>query len=68
MKKISWKPKYNEEFYYITMALHCAKTTNIEHITDVEKIEAGNYFKTQEDCKQAITEIKETFNKFHEEE
>lgn len=61
-----WKPKHDDEYYYITNQVGASATTCISNI-DRRKIIAGNCFRTFEQAEEAAKRVREVLEKYHEE-
>lgn len=67
VEKIRWRASFEEGYYYISNLLYCLSDTELSHILDRERWEAGNYFRTSEQAKEATKRMKEVLRKYHEE-
>lgn len=64
MKK--WKPTKNEKYYAFDMTLKVWPEVWTDHITDNNKYEAGNCFKTRQEAEEAAGAVKKLLKKRQE--
>ncbi len=59
VSNLRWKPKKNEAYWFINSSFREINETRFQRTIDIERYEAGNCFKTESECKEAINKIKE---------
>ncbi len=52
VKKGKWKPKMDEDYFFITRMGELANTTNVYNSIDKWNIKTGNCFKTKQEAKE----------------
>ncbi len=67
IKPKRWRAENGGVYYYINSSFKVASCAELYDRVDNIRFDAGNYFRTEEQAKQAIELLKETLTKFHEE-
>lgn len=67
VEKIRRRASIGEKYYYINHFLCYGLDSEESHIFDEERYSAGNYFRTEEQAKEAAKRVKETLRNYHEE-
>lgn len=67
VEKIRWRAKYGCRYYLVTSCLKVGRDIDSHHTGDEERWEFNNYFRTEEQAKEAAKRIKEVLYKCHEE-
>lgn len=67
VEKIRWRAKKREEYYFMNTDLTTVESSDYGYKIDVNHHKALNYFRTEEQTKEAAKRVKETLRKFHEE-
>ena len=67
LEKIRWRAGVGEEYYFINSSLDVLKIEECWSVLCGEHYLASNYFRTQEQAKEAAKRVKETLRKYHEE-
>ena len=67
VEKIRWRASIDEKYHHIGKLLDCNSEKEEFLDFDEEMWEVGNYFRTEEQAKEAARRIKETLFKYHEE-
>lgn len=67
VENIRWRAKYNEEYYSVSTLVKQATLREYDDCTGNERWNAFNYFRTEEQAKEAAKRVKETLRKYHEE-
>ena len=67
VEKIRWRAKYGEKYFVVRMdgGIYSSEENNDEY--DDSYYNAFNYFRTEEQDKEAARRVKETLRKYHEE-
>lgn len=67
VEKIRWRAKYGEKYFVVRMddGIYSSEECNDEY--DNSYYNAFNYFRTEEQTKEAARRVKETLRKYHEE-
>ena len=58
-EKVKWEPGYNVKFFYFNLKFELKSTVWNDAEVDCVHYEAGNCFKTEQDCQEKINQIKE---------
>ena len=67
VEKIRWRAKDGENYYYVGNQGFLIVDTEDSHITDKNRYEFFNYFRTEEQAEEAAKRVKETLRNYHEE-
>lgn len=67
VEKIRWRAGVGEEYYFINSSLDVLKIEECWSVLCGEHYLASNYFRTQEQAKEAAKRVRETLFKYHEE-
>ena len=70
VEKLPWKPKRNEEYFYVTngtMNYYIDHDAFTGTVSDLSRWSVGNCFKTSEDAQRAMRELHENLRKEFEE-
>ncbi len=67
VEKIRWRSEDGEEYCYVGNQGFVMVDKEDGHCADKNRHEFGNYFRTQEQTKEAARRVKEVFRKYHEE-
>ena len=67
VEKFRWRAEDGKEYYYVGNQGILMVDTEDGHITDKNRYEFSNYFRTIEQAKEAIIRIKETLKNYHNE-
>ena len=67
VEKIRWRSEDGEEYCYVGNQGFIMVDKEDGHYADKNRHEFGNYFRTQEQTKEAARRVKEVFRKYHEE-
>lgn len=67
VEKIRWRAEEGEEYYTLDRVTEGTQLIERGDICDNELWNTLNYFRTEEQCKEAAKRVKETLKKYHEE-
>lgn len=67
VEKIRWRAGYKCRYFYIDSFLNVVSSADFRYAEDEERWEAGNYFRTSEQAKEATKRMKEVLRNYHEE-
>ena len=67
VEKIRWRAKKGGDYHFFTSYLTTITTSEVGDYTDTSRYNALNYFRTEEQAKEAAKLVKETLRKYHEE-
>jgi len=67
VEKIRWRAKNDGEYYYIHTNFTTIDSIELDYDIDRIRYNVFNYFRTQEQAKEAAERVKETLRKYHEE-
>ena len=67
VEKLLWRADVGEEYYFINSSLNVMKIEECWSVLCGEHYSADNYFRTEEQAKEAAKRVKEVLCKFHEE-
>lgn len=67
VEKIQWRSEDGEEYCYVGNQGSIMVDKEDGHCADKNRHEFGNYFRTEEQTKEARKRVKETLRKYHEE-
>ena len=67
VEKIRWRAPEKCKYWYCTIDFNAAKTADYRYELDHRMNKYGNYFRTEEQAKEAGKRVKETLRKYHEE-
>ena len=57
-----WKPKINEEYWFISSGIKALRDVNHKFEIDNDRLVVGNCSRTEEDCERMIEKVKEILN------
>lgn len=67
VEKIRWRAEYGCRYYLVTSCLKVGSDIDFRHTGEEERLEFGNYFRTEEQAEEAAKRIKEVLRNYHEE-
>lgn len=67
VEKIRWRAENGCRYFYIGSCIKVGSSVDLSYIEDEERWEVGNYFRTEEEAEEAAKILRETLDKFHEE-
>lgn len=67
VEKIRWRAKKGEEYHFMNIDLTTVISTELDEDIDTNRYGSFNYFRTEEQAKEAGKRVKETLRNYHEE-
>lgn len=67
VEKIRWRAPENHKYWYCSNNLEVVKITDCGYNCDYKMYNCGNYFRTEEQAKEAASRVKKTLQKYHDE-
>ena len=67
VEKIRWRAKKGEEYHFMNTDLTTVISTELDDDIDTNRYGVLNYFRTEEQTKEAAKRVKETLRNYHEE-
>lgn len=67
VEKIRWRAKKGDDYYFIDSFCYLGQDSEDFQLMDDKVYNSYNYFRTEEQAKEAAERMKETLRKFHEE-
>lgn len=67
VEKIRWRAEKGKDYYFVYPDLTTINTNELGYDVDTDRHNAFNYFRTEEQAKEAAKRVKETLHKYHEE-
>ena len=67
VEKIRWRAEKGKDYYFVYPDLTVINANELGYDLATNRYKAFNYFRTEEQAKEAAKRVKETLRKYHEE-
>lgn len=61
-----WVPKFGESYWFVSSLFEVVGESNLGCSFDMERIDVGNCFRTEEEARKAAEEVRKCLKAFHE--